>query len=247
MLSRCRNHTIEIDLRPWRATVHLSMDALIFTRAWRRQRVKINKIAANWATLNGGIPQGTWLGPNIFLIHINDLQTTLPAFKFIDDVTVIEVIKVIDNIASSQLQTSVDEIVTWSTDNHMNINTSKTKEMIIDFARSSQSIVTEFTTADDCPIERVSSFKLFGITLSNDLRWSCHVREISAKANKRLHFLKLLKRSAMTTDDLLHYYKTVIRPVIEYACPVLAVIFNCWRISKTWSYTKTSSYDNLGC
>jgi len=183
----------------------------------RRQRVKINIIASNWAILNGRMPRGTWLGLYIFLIHINDLQTTLPAFKFIDDVTVIEVM---DSITSSQMQTSVDEIVKWSTDNHMNINTSKTKEMIIHFARSSQSIVTDITTADDCPIERVSSFKLLGITLSNDLRWSCHVREISAKANKRSHFLKLLKRSAMITGDLLHYYKTVIRPVIEYACPV---------------------------
>jgi len=92
-----------------------------------RQHVKINIIASNWATLNGGMPHGTWLGPYIFLIYINDLQTTLPAFKFIDDVTVIEVI---DSIASSQMQTSVDEIVKWSTDNHMNINTSKTKQMI---------------------------------------------------------------------------------------------------------------------
>jgi len=72
-------------------------------------------------------------------------------------------------------------------------------------------------TVDDCPIERVSSFKLLDI---NDHRWSCHVKEISAKANKRFHFLNLLKHSAMTTDDLLHYHKTVIRPVIEYACPV---------------------------
>jgi len=39
------------------------------------------------------MPQGTWLGPYIFLIDINDLQTKLPAFKFIDDVTVIEVIR----------------------------------------------------------------------------------------------------------------------------------------------------------
>jgi len=99
------------------------------------------------------MPQGTWLGPYIFLIHINDLQTTLPAFKFIDDVTVIEVI---DSTASSQMQTAVGEIVKWSTDNHMNINTSKAKEIIINFARSSQSIVTDITTA---PIERVSSFK----------------------------------------------------------------------------------------
>jgi len=58
---------------------------------------------------------------------------------------------------------------------------------------------------------------------------SGHVREISAKANKRLHFSMLLKRSAMTTDDLLHYYKTVIRPVIEYACPV-------WQSSLTVDY-----------
>jgi len=117
----------------------------------RRQRVKINIIASNWTTFNGEIPQGTWLGPYIFLIHINDLQATLPAFKFINDVTVIEVIeviKVIDSITSSQMQTSVDEVVKCPTDNHMNINTSKIKEMIIDFARSSQSIVTDITTAD---------------------------------------------------------------------------------------------------
>jgi len=77
------------------------------------------------------MPQGTWLGPNIFLIPINDLQTTQSAFKFIDDVTMIEVI---DSITSSQMQTSVNEIVKWSADNHMNINTSKIKEMIIDFS-----------------------------------------------------------------------------------------------------------------
>ena len=91
--------------------------------------------------------------------------------------------------------------------------------MIISVARPSQS-ETAIITIDNCPIERVSSFKLLGVTISTDLRWSCHIKELCAKANKRLHFLKLLKRSAMTTDDLLHYYKTVIRPVIEYACPV---------------------------
>jgi len=55
-------------------------------------------------------------------------QRWLPAFKFFDDVNVIEVI---DSTASTRMQTSVDEIVTWSTDNHMNINTSKNEEMII--------------------------------------------------------------------------------------------------------------------
>jgi hypothetical protein len=75
-------------------------------------------------------------------------------------------------------------------------------------------------TFDTGTVERVTSFKLLGITISNNFNWDEHVSEISAN-NKRLHFLKLLKRSSVTRDDLLLYYKTVIRPVIEYAsCPV---------------------------
>lgn len=53
-----------------------------------------------------------------------------------------------------------------------------------------------------------------------DLSWSSHKRDVYAKANKRLHFLKLLKRSSMTTDELLQHYKTIIRPVTDFACPV---------------------------
>ena len=56
----------------------------------RCQRVKINNIASSRTTLIGGMPQGTWFSPNISLIHIDYLQTTLSAIKLIDDVTVIE-------------------------------------------------------------------------------------------------------------------------------------------------------------
>ena len=69
-------------------------------------------------------------------------------------------------------------------------------------------------------VERVTSFKLLGVIIANNLNWDEHVASIYAKANKPLHFLKLLKRSSVTVDDLLQYYKSVIRPIIEYACPV---------------------------
>ena len=95
------------------------------------------------------MPQGTWLGPYIFLVHINDLQTTHHTFKFIDDVTVLQVI---DKFDGSQMQTSVDMIAKWSFDNYMNMNTSKTKDMIINVARPSQS-ATAMITIDNCPIE----------------------------------------------------------------------------------------------
>lgn len=69
-------------------------------------------------------------------------------------------------------------------------------------------------------IEHVTSFKLLGVIIRNNLNFDEHVACIYAKSNKRLHFLKLLKRSSVTADDLLLYYKSVIRPVIEYACPL---------------------------
>ena len=69
-------------------------------------------------------------------------------------------------------------------------------------------------------VDRVTSFKLLGLIITDNLSWENHVNAVCAKAGTHLHFLKLLKRSSVTFDDLLHYDKSIIRPVIEYACPV---------------------------
>ena len=73
---------------------------------------------------------------------------------------------------------------------------------------------------NDNDIERVSVYKLLGLHVNDKLTWDDHVTSICLKSAKRLHFLKLLKRAAVSTDDLLYYYKSVIRPVTEYACVV---------------------------
>ena len=76
-------------------------------------------------------------------------------------------------------------------------------------------------TINNSPVERVQSFKLLGVLLTSSLSsWSEHITAVCTKASKRLYFLKLLKRSGMTSDDLLYYYKTVIRPVTEYTFAV---------------------------
>jgi hypothetical protein len=56
--------------------------------------------------------------------------------------------------------------------------------------------------------------------LTNNLNWNEHVSAICVKAGRRLHLLRLLKRSSVPYADLLQYYKSVIRPTIEYAAPV---------------------------
>lgn len=184
----------------------------------RQQRVKINQFTSEWVTLNGGVPQGSWLGPYLFLIHINDLTSANTLLKFIDDITETEIV---ERSAPSQLQLSVDSIGDWSEENHMNINVKKTKEMIMDMSvkNNSKLLFTDLRTKTGV-IERVSSFKLLGITIDDNLKWNSHVNNICSKASQRLFFLKLLRRSGVPKNDLLQFYKTIIRPVIEYACPV---------------------------
>ena len=68
-------------------------------------------------------------------------------------------------------------------------------------------------------IQRVETFKLLGIVVSNDLKWNPHISYIIHKANSRLHLLRQIKRAAVPRHDMLHFYIAVIHPVLEYAVP----------------------------
>ena len=71
----------------------------------------------------------------------------------------------------------------------------------------------------DNVVERVHVFKFLGVLLDDNLKWDSHVDAVCAKASIRLHLLKILKRCSLNSDDLLYFYTTVIRPILEYACP----------------------------
>ena len=73
-------------------------------------------------------------------------------------------------------------------------------------------------------IERVSSYKLLGVYISNDLKWNQHVEYIVKRANKRLYALRLLKKSGLPHTDLVQIYCSLIRSVVEYASPVWAAL-----------------------
>ena len=60
--------------------------------------------------------------------------------------------------------------------------------------------------------------KMLGVTLSVDLKWNAHVDEIVKKVNKRLYFLRQLKRAQVKSKELVLFYLACIRSVMEYAC-----------------------------
>ena len=98
----------------------------------RTQCVKIGNALSNEGRPKGGIPQGTVTGPKNYLVHINDLQTPLPLYKYIDDCNVKEVCA---KDGRSSIHESLNIVNDWSYRNDMRINPQKTKEMVACFCK----------------------------------------------------------------------------------------------------------------
>jgi len=99
-------------------------------------------------------------------------------------------------------------------------------------------------------IERVFVYELLGVLIDN------HIDSICSKASSRLHLLTQLKRNGAIVKDMVHFYETVIRSVLEYACTCPAwhpslTVEQCSRIEsiQRWSfkliYSSTSHYENI--
>ena len=183
----------------------------------RRQAVKIKNIVSPWMSVHAGVPQGTKLGPILFLLMINDLATETPLlsshWKYVDDLTISEVIP---SGGTSSLQKDLDVIAQWSLRNNMNLNPKKCKEIVISSLRSRPDLSP--LCVNEHPLERVSSHKVLGVTISDTLGWNEHVREIVSKASKRLYILRVLKRSGIPPEDLINIFYALVRSVLEYAC-----------------------------
>ena len=143
----------------------------------RRQRVKLEDSISEWAQVNAGVPQGTKLGPILFLVMVNDL-TTLQSdrWKYVDDLTISEVIP---KHSQSNMQHELDYISNWCEGNYMKLNPKKCKELRVHFQRALPDLAQ--LTIDGTPLEMISSYKLLGLQIQNDLKWNEHVDIITKK------------------------------------------------------------------
>ena len=119
----------------------------------RMQRVKLPEYFSEWLTLKGSVPQGTWLGPLVFILLINDLSSGCTMHKFVN------------------MYAYFNNVVEWSNNNLMNIKVAKTKEMLI--GRINKEPPRNIFICSNV-IERVSSFRLLAILIDNNLKWSSY-------------------------------------------------------------------------
>ena len=150
----------------------------------------INSYSA-WKKINGGLPQGTRLGPLLFAVLVNSLLKDWPGrVKFVDDTTAIEVIP---RCSPSFLPIVVNQISDFANERGMVLNPKKCKEMITTFLKYRHS-ENDIFIGDDLA-ETVNSFKLLGVWLTNNLSWELHVDKLLKKTNSRIYALRLLKKA----------------------------------------------------
>lgn len=184
----------------------------------RLQRVKlVDNCYSEWRSVPAGVPQGTKLGPWLFIVMIADLKikSSNGVVKYVDDTTGYEIIQ---KGSPSSAQLLMDEVVEWSQINNFQLNAKKCKEMRISFSKTTTPY--EDLHINTIPVELVTSFKLLGVTLQQNLKWNIHIDNTIKKASKILYFLSQLKRAKVPSKDLIKFYTVCIRSVLLYACQV---------------------------
>ncbi|MDW0208719.1 MAG: reverse transcriptase family protein, partial [Nitrososphaeraceae archaeon] len=188
---------------------------------YRTQCVKINGVSSDEHKVLSGIPQGSVLGPLLFVIFINDLPdvcTNLSKlFMFADDAKLYRELNCIAD--SVELNQNIQDVFNWSKKCGMKLNASKCKSLsIIKNKNNKQDYEYSFCDSDGkvVVLEHVSSMKDLGVTMDADLTFSIHIYE---KINKAFQMLGIINRNFSDLDkfSFLLLYKSFVRSRVEYS------------------------------
>jgi hypothetical protein len=181
----------------------------------RQQRVIINGAKSEWGSIKAGVPQGSVLGPLLFLIFINDITYVIRHCKirlFADDTCLY--IEVDDpDTAADAINNDLESIQNWADRWLITFSPPKTEDMIITNKRPRPHPDLKLNGET---IVKVSSHKHLGVHLTNDLSWNLHAEKTAQKANKCLGVIRPLKHR-LDRRSLESLYISYVRPVIEYA------------------------------
>ena len=159
----------------------------------RSQQVRIGNSLSPPVGLNGETPQGTKLTTLLFCILVNGMAVKCKSrVKYVDDATAIEIIP---RCLPSCLPFIVSDIYAYASLRGMKLNSKKCKEIIINFMQYNPFPPAPLTVGGSV-IERVETYELLGVYISEDLSWNVHKEHIVKKANKRLYALRTLKKVA---------------------------------------------------
>ena len=183
---------------------------------FRQQRVVVNGVKSDWAPVVSGVPQGTVLGPLLFSLHINDIMSDIESEirLFADDCVCYREIKDIED--TLKLQKDIDRLGIWARKWGMRFQPVKCNMMQL---TNKHNKIQASYTLEGTVLENVDSIKYLGVTITSDLKWNSHIRNVCSKANRTLGFLRRNLFSC-PKDVKEAAYKSMVRPILEYGSTV---------------------------
>jgi ribonuclease P/MRP protein subunit RPP40 len=187
----------------------------------RKQRVALNGFYSDYASIESGVPQGSVLGPLLFLVYINDLETNIISnVKFFADDTMLYSI-VHDPIKSaSNLNHDLEIINQWAHQWKMAFNPDPNKQATeILFSCKKKQIDHPQLFFNGTPVSRLDSHKHLGLILTSTLNFGKHIIEKVKKAKKNIGIIKHLNKF-LPFKTLVHMYKALVRSHLDY-CDII--------------------------
>ena len=170
-----------------------ALQLLLSYLSTRKQFVQYSDILSQKTDILMGVPQGSILGPLLFIIYINDMVHSSELFKFIkfaDDTTLITNLKNEDT-RNESLNTELANFHNWLKANKLSLNVNKTKAMV--FHMPQKRIQLPLLKIAGTDIEFVDNFNFLGIIINKHLNWTSHVDMLTAKLSKTIGILNTLK------------------------------------------------------
>ena len=180
----------------------------------RTQAVSVNGSHSSLKNVISGVPQGSVLGPALFLLYINDIQDQIHSQMklFADDSIVYR--EILSPEDHDILICDLDLLAKWSSKWLMYFNIKK-KCAVLTITRKHHPSLHQYTIFGES-LERVEEHDYLGVTISHDLRWNSHCQKIIKKASRTLGLLRRTL-SPCKQEVKAKAYQTIIRPQLEYA------------------------------